>query len=306
MLPWSWDKTPAIGLVFVAHVALLAGAAAAQTPSIDDARSDHAKGDYRAALTKLDRIIASSAAGPSSAEKYQLLMLRGECQLQLKDRTGAVATFKSAAKNASDLNQLAEAKANALIIDRSSMGRFTPRSGSSREPVDILPIESRKQAMALLQADLWSQYKSQIDAALKATTLPPIEKVFVPLSDIFFLETAATGQANETGKVMRELGQLTYRMIETDVTRLARRVEQLTLAANSSAGGDWGGVRRGLHSPERDELKAAAPYLAKLRDSVTEYRGIAKRLGGNEQRWDELVLEINDTLAAAEALANDR
>jgi hypothetical protein len=233
-------------------------------------------------------------------------MLRAECQLQLKDRTGAAATFKSAAKSAGDVTQLAQAKANALIIERSSMGRYTPRSGSSREPIDILPMESRKQAMASLQAELWATNKSQVQAALKATTLPPIEKVFVPLSDMFFLESVAKGEATETGQLMRDLGDHTYNLIRTEVTRHSRRIEQLSLAANSSAGGDWGEARRGLHSPERDELKAAAPYLARLRDRATEYRGIAKKLGGNEHRWDELVLDINDTLAAAEGLANDR
>jgi hypothetical protein len=292
--------------IIFAFVAIMAAGAVAQTASIDDARSDYAKGDYRAALAKVDKMLAYSAADLPPDEKYQVLMLRAECQLQLKDRTGAVATFKSAAKSAGDVNQLAQAKANALIIERSTMGRYTPRTGSSKDAVDIVPMESRKQAMALLQADLWSQQKSQVNAALTATTLPPIEKVFTPLSDIFFLETAATGQATETGKVMRELGQQTYRLIQTDVTKHSRRVEQLALAANSSAGGDWGGIRRGLHSPERDELKAAVPYLTKLRERATEYRGIARKLGGDEQKWDHLVLDINDTLAAAEALANDR
>ena len=47
-------------------------------------------------------------------------MLKAECQLQLKDRMGAVTTFKSAAKAAGDLNQLAAARANAVIIERSA------------------------------------------------------------------------------------------------------------------------------------------------------------------------------------------
>ena len=64
-------------------------------------------------------------------------------------------------------------------------------------------------------------------------------------------------------------------------------------------------MRRGLISTERDQVKDATVYLAKLRDRATEYRGIASKLGGNEQKWDGLVLDANDTLAAAEALAND-
>src|SRR5207253_3094638 len=114
--------------------------------------------------------------------------------------------------------------------------------------------------------------------------------------------------ASETGKCMRDLGQHAFRLMQTEVGRYSRRIEQLNQAAKSSSNGDgnWGGVRRGLISTERDELKDGAAYLVKLRDRATEYRGIASKLGGNEQRWDGLVLDINDTLAAAEALFNDR
>jgi hypothetical protein len=58
------------------------------------------------------------------AERYELLMLKGECQIQLQDRLGAVSAFKSAAKVAGDVKQLAAAQANMLILERSR--RFIP------------------------------------------------------------------------------------------------------------------------------------------------------------------------------------
>ena len=200
------------------------------------------------------------------------------------------------------------AKADALVTERSSMGKFTPRFGSSKEAIDIVPMDSRREAMKAYQAELWSQNKSQIDSALSSTTLPAIEKVFIPLSNMYFLEMAATGDAPETGKVMRDLGQHTYDLMHAEVNRYSTRIDYLTQAANSSTNGDgnWGGVRRGLFSNERDELKNAASYLVKLRDRATEYRGIASKLGGNEQKWDGLVLDINDTIAAADALFSDQ
>ena len=121
---------------------------------------------------------------------------------------------------------------------------------------------------------------------------------------MFFLETAAKGQADETGKVMRDLGQRTHNLMQTEISRYARIIDQLAQAANSSSG-NWGDTRRGLISTERDQVKDATVYLAKLRDRATEYRGLASKLGGNEQKWDGLVLDANDTLSAAEALAND-
>src|SRR5687768_3744345 len=157
----------------------------AQQPSVDDVRGDVAKGDYRAALQKADKLLFSSSEKSVPAERYELLMLKGECQLQLKDRLGAISAFKSAAKVAGDVNQLAAAQANALIIDRSSSGRYTPRYGAGKESIEILPMDARKQAMAALQAELASQYKSQIEAALRAEQLPPIEQVFKHVADMF-------------------------------------------------------------------------------------------------------------------------
>src|SRR5215813_2940732 len=102
--------------VFILILLILAGPVLAQPASLDDIRSDYAKADYRSASTKANKLLTSPQE-PSPADKYELLMLRGECQLQLKDRLGAATSFKSAAKCASDVQQLANAKADALITE---------------------------------------------------------------------------------------------------------------------------------------------------------------------------------------------
>jgi hypothetical protein len=292
--------------VLVLVLALFAANAAAQGNSLEDARFDYAKGDYRAALQKTTKLLSTSLASPGPAEKYDLLMLRGECQVQLKDRTGAVASFKSAVKSAADVNQFTAARANALIVERSSMGRYTPAYASGKTPIDIVAPDTRREAMAALRAELWSKNKRQIEEALKATTLPPIEKAFLPLADIYCLEVAGTGQSHDTGDLMRELGQRTHRLMRDEATRYGRRVEQLSLTANSSGGGNgrWDDGPRGLFSTERNELKGTVTYLVKLRDRAAEYRTAASKLGGNEERWDAIVVDITDTLAVADALLN--
>jgi hypothetical protein len=288
----------------------VSAAAVAQQVTLDDVRSDFAKGDFAAAKQKADKLLfASSMQQPASVDRYPLLMIKGESQLQLKDRLGAISAFKSAEKIAGDVNELAAAHANALIIDRSSSGRYMPRSGSGKEPIDILPMESRKQAMAALQADLSGQYKSQIDAALRADQLPPIEQVFTKVADMFFLETFVNGgEAKETGQVMRELGQHAFQLMQTEISRASRRVDQLNQIANSSGttSRGWDTGRMGLTSVQRDEVKAMLPYLVKIRDRAGEYRRVAAKLGGNEQKWDALVANATDAYFDAESLFNDR
>src|SRR5688500_18185914 len=119
-----------IQFLLLAGVMFAARAMAQQEVSFDAARVDAASGDHRAALQKIAKLLSSYKA-PPPAERYEILMLKAECQLQLKDRMGSVTTFKSAAKSAGDLNQLAAARANAVIVERSSNGAYKSAFGST-------------------------------------------------------------------------------------------------------------------------------------------------------------------------------
>ena len=66
--------------------------------------------------------------------------------------------------------------------------------------------------MSQLLQDLWAKNKRDIDVAMCAETLPPIEKVFVAIADAYALELAATGEARQTGPVMKDLGGLRVRV----------------------------------------------------------------------------------------------
>jgi hypothetical protein len=295
-----------IGLLVMIAAAAVVGAAAAQLPhpsrpSIDEIRADMAAGDYRGASQKVERLLFPTSSKQDAHDRYELLMLKGECRLQLKDGMGARSAFGAAEKVAGDASELAAARANALIIARSTSGRYTPRfdtgAGTGREPIDVLPLESRKRAMEALRADMWPQHKSAVDAALRGKKLSPIEKVFVPVADMFALEMFATGEATETGPTMRELGGHAYELMESEVSRCTNRADALFQMANSAVEtGDWSVDRRGLHSRERDELESMLPELVRIRDRASEYRRVAARVGGDEGKWDALVADATETI----------
>ena len=295
-------KSPLV-VVLVAWAFAVPAAAQQQDASLDAARLDAASGDYRAALQKASKLL-SSFKEPRPGERYELLMLKAECQLQLKDRMGAVTTFKSAAKAAGDLNQLAAARANAVIIERSQGGAYKSAFGSADPPIDILASESRKKAMSQLLQDLWAKHKRDFDAAMRADTLPPIEKVFVAIADAYALELATTGEARQCGPVMKDLGGRAFGLIRDEVSRYARAVDQMSQLANSAQDyrGGWGSSRRGLLPDERNDLRDAMAYLGKVQGRVREYRDVAAKLGGDQQKWDSLLADITDALSEAQAI----
>ena len=280
---------------------------AQQLPAMEEIRAAVAAGEHSAAVQKIDKRLFASG-NREVPERYELLMLKGECKLQLKDRIGAGTAFKSAVKVAPALNELAAAQANALIVDRSSSGVYKPRFGTAAEAIDILPLDSRKRAMLAYQAELSSQYKSQIDSALRADQLPPIEQIFPRVADMFFLETFATGQPAEAEQVMKALGGHAFELMSNEVARCASRVDYLTQLANSASDTSrgWDSGRLGLTSQQRDEVKAMLPYLNKIRQRASEYRRIAAKAGGDEQKWNALAADTTDVILDAESLYNDR
>jgi hypothetical protein len=235
-------------------------------------------------------------------------MLKGECHLQLKDRVGARTAFKSAEKEAKDVKDMAAARAQALIVERSNSGRFTPAIGQGGEPIPIILIDDRKRAMTMLQDELWAKYKPDVDAALRAEQLAPIEKIFSSIADIYSLELFVTGDSAKAGDVMRQLGAHTYELMTNDVAKKASRVDYLMQVANSAVdfGHGWASTRTGLTSPQRNEVKEMIPYLTQVQKRASEYRGIASRLGGDEAKWNGLVADTTDALNDAESLADDR
>ena len=294
-----------------AIVAVLTSASArvlaqGSSSDLDAVRAAMAAGEYQSAQKQIDQRLFPTPTDP--AKRYELLMLKGECRLQLKERAGAITAFKSAAKAAGSAAELAAARANALIVERSTSGRYVSRAGSGGEPIDIMAMDSRKRAMNELRGEMWSQYKSKVEAAARAEQLPPIEAAFTPLADMYCLELFAAGQAAETGAVMQELGSRAYKLMQIEVTKCGSRVDYLNQLANSS-GADargWSTGRMGLTSQQRDEVKTMLAYLNKIGQRAIEYRGIAARMGGNEGKWETMVADVVGLTAEAESLYNDR
>ena len=280
--------------------------AAQNASSLDDLRGLIASGKSREALDQINKQLFPTPQDP--ALKYELLMLKGESQLQLKDRMGASTAFRSAVTAAQDPMQIAAARANALIVEKSNMGMYKPRSALSSTPIDIMQLDARKQAMLAMADDLSKQYKGQIDSALTATSLPPIEKVFTPVADIYFLQTFATGQPGEMDKTLRELGARAFKLMQSAIGTTVERIDYLTQVANSSSSSsqNWNVTRMGLTSQQRDEVKAMIPFLNQIRQRASEYRGIAARLGGDKEKWEGIVADAVDAASQAESLYDDR
>src|ERR1051325_2735669 len=80
-------------------------------------------GQYKDALKGMSRVLALKGQAAVGYDRFELLMMKAECQLQVKDSTGALATLTEAKKEAfgqRNFDKLAEPTALTYLIQKSS------------------------------------------------------------------------------------------------------------------------------------------------------------------------------------------
>ncbi len=106
-------------------------------------------GQYRTCLQQIGRVLQLAGDAAKPYDKYALLLLRGDCLLQLNDKPTALVAYAQAEKSP-DTTQAAEARAMTLLLRRSNGLSFTPPGGGA---MNILDPANRKKGMMLLFED---------------------------------------------------------------------------------------------------------------------------------------------------------
>jgi hypothetical protein len=295
--------------VFATLVAPRGLAAPAQQLSVADAQADLNAGDYPGCLRKISTLLASSSMKSDSPERYDLLMLRGECMLNLKQPIAAASAFEAASvvgKNQTDLPKIASAEANSVLIKAARGMQYKPKSASPGDPgIDIVAHEPRKQAMKALFDDRRAELAPSIAAALKNSTLVPLPKLLPAAWDLFVLEFGATGDTVQTTEDLKKLGGHARGLIGTELGRLTSRLEQLNNLANEPtlSGGNFNNASisyRGLNTTERDELSEMAKYLVNIEGVAEKGRRINRMLGGTGDTWDAILADCAEARDVAQ------
>jgi hypothetical protein len=269
-----------------------------QQVSITDAQADFCAGDYRSNLQKIATCLAAGQLKPTPLKRYELLMLRGERLLRLRQPAAAV-VFESAAnvlKNQGDVRRVAAAQALAVLVKASRATRYRPKPSPGTAPpppLDIADPAQRKQAMKLLWEDRSANLAPAIEKALHGASLVPIEKLLPCVWELYTLELAATGNAEQTVATARKLDEHARGLIAQELVRVTRRVLRLNALANEPALSHNLGLEilsyRGLNSYERDELQQLADELVKIQHVLECGRRINRLVGGGGEAWDALL-----------------
>jgi len=270
-------------------------------PSVDEIKQLMTEGKHREALQKLSRALAMKGTAADQYDKHELLRLKAEAHLNLKDAAAASSAFAAAAKEAKDDTARAEDKASELVVKRSKNLQFTPKpkKGEKAEPIDVTVAEQRKAAFAALFDEQKETAAPALKAAQKAKSLPPIAEALKQAADLRMLELAATGADAETSKQIEEVAGQGNKLMADAVKDYADLVKAIEASANDvqpvqvparSPNGRGpiyyqSAKRKGLTTRDSQDLRRIIGDLKKL---VPMARDLSKELGEQGKPFEKI------------------
>lgn len=271
---------------------------------------------YRPALQAIAQIMPSVAKAAAGGDKYALLMMRGECLLQLKDSATAIIAFDQAAAAAGSLEQNEAARAIGGLIRKSPGLAYTPRTGDNRAPLDLTNLDARKRAMIALLDDELPAVAKQVNQALTAQTLPPILAVAPTLRDLHALEEAGTGDDKRTIALVQPLADRIYALIDAELNRVNQQVQAIQRAASRTVNYPSGSYQMvngvvqsipaqgygGLDVQDRQALRDAIAYLGNVGQTCADLTAVARSYERDSQRWQALAKRTQGIVDLAAAV----
>jgi hypothetical protein len=262
-------------------------------PSTEDIKKSMDDGNYREALQKLSKALALKKDAAGQYDRHELLRMKAESHLNLKDTAASSAAFAAAAKEAPDDASRASDKASEMIVKRSKNLAFTPkpaRKGEKGTPIEILDPEKRKEAFKALLEEEKAAAAPALKSAQGAKTLPPIVDALKRIGDLRMLELAATGDDAEAKKLSEDLAGQAHKLMDKGVQDMADLVKAIETSANDvqpvavPARGVGGSgplmyqsyKKKGLTTRDTQDLKRIISDLKKL---VPMARDLSQSLG---------------------------
>jgi hypothetical protein len=285
------------------------GGAANALPTAAELAKQVDDGQYRDVLKSLQRVLDLKGTAAAPYNRAEMLMLRAECLLQLRETQGALSTLEAAAKEARgnkdqvpDPDMLGKAVALTVLVNKSPNLQYTPKTHTgpvAPKPINILDRTARTDAFKALFDDVLPDAKAKVRATENAKTLQPILDLAKSIAALRAVEKAATDADNESTVLVSQLTTRATIMLGNSVADMSAAVDSIAANANQvytypiprinpatkQQYFDQGTRRRGLNSDQGARLKtiqqncaqtiSACADLGLALDAVDKFRPIA-------------------------------
>jgi hypothetical protein len=300
-----------IALVLCNSVALAADTKTPAGPSAEQLHQMFNQGNYADVLKQLRAVLAVKDA--PGYDQYDLLTLKGETLLRMKIDSEAADSFRDAAKVAKSPEQASLARATELLLRRSHNEAYSPKQHDSKSPstmpaspISVINVNSRKRGFDALFTDELADKTHDINAAKKATALPPIVAVAGTLSNLHDLEQAGSGKRDKTAELSKSVGDRARELIKGATAQLSAQIDAMEKSGNQ---GQSGAAEKGSHrhSSKRAmssaDVQALHDIAATCDQIVAASNQLGKALGTDGGDFASTTQAANEVKKRAEELA---
>lgn len=289
-------------------------------PSQQTIQKTFDEGDYGETIQLASRALALKGDATATYDRYEVLMLKGEAHLRLRQLRFAGDAFAAAASETDDEVKAARARATRRLI-RESKGlkvqRHFPKKDGPQS-ADLLDPGARDDALAIAYDDLRTAAAPKIKAALRARTLPPISEALERLGELHDIELASTGGDAGLLATRHDLGERAQELIGKELDRLEKSVLDIRESANTvveeklyettslRTGQGSGSIRstyRGLSERDRGELKSIIKTCLRI---IPTADALARATTGDPKDVEDLVERSKEVGRSAERVLSVR
>jgi hypothetical protein len=228
--------------------------------------------DYTTVLRETMRI-QSVPAVSLHYKLFNLMVLRAESNLQLKNVPAAIEGFTHAATLTEDVDPKSVMLATVLLLREQHglkyLSRTTDEHGTpipnaavlhKPAPIDVLDLRQRTIAFRALCCD-------KVAAATQMTgkiyrDIAALKPLIALVQDVSVAERAADGQQIETQKLQSKTGQIAGLIINNALKSMTRRADEYQVAADSLINpGNYAnnGLRNRFSSPQNSNFQPSVP-----------------------------------------------
>jgi len=305
------------GLMLCAMGALVRGAEQVPLLTQDELKKLVDSGQYKDALKGMIRVMELKGAAAAPYNRHDLLMLKAECQLQIKETRAAMDTLELARKEAvaeSNDAHAAQAQALVLLIQKSPGLMYTPKTGTARKPIPILDRILRKAAYDALFADDMAALELKVKAAVAGKSLVPIAEASKLLSGLRAVEFVSAGDNKQTEQITGDLTKRSLKLFGDALDDLTAQTQRISDSANrvvtenvnvTSGGQTFMQTqthRKGLAGQDAASLKAIKAECEKIPAAAWE---LAQALGADTAPFKAVAAKADSLKDKANTVLTD-
>ena len=261
-------------------------------PTQADLRQMFTDAQYQPLLLKIARVLQLKGDPAKAYDRVELLLIRADSLLELKQASSAIQAIGDAMKaidDQTDPKLAAQVRATSVLYSRMKVYVFTPKTapkGEAPKPISLTDLTLRKAAFTALLGDLKLDVNAKVKSAKAGKSLTPIMEAARAAGDLRAVEIMATGEETESQKAVDSMADIAKTLTADGVKDLERQAKVIDASANKQVQGmanknsngstTYTYSKQGLTGQNTKDLKSIIDTCQKIQGIAKDFAAASK------------------------------